>query len=133
MRNLNDFVRALGGIHNVLSGIAGKIDLIPVPGGGGETKEWIVPENYVSVSTTEVKLTVPEDVTELVLMGYSSTSAVTVAPIYVPLATLPTVFNASNCAFLRVADHDVGLYIYDNDGLCLKTSTGTLRFYPYYR
>ena len=35
MRNLNDFVRALGGIHNVLSGIAGKIDLIPVPGGGG--------------------------------------------------------------------------------------------------
>ena len=35
MRNLNDFIRALGGIHNVLSGIAGKIDLIPVPGGGG--------------------------------------------------------------------------------------------------
>ena len=35
MRNFNDFIRALGGIHNVLSGIAGKIDLIPVPGSGG--------------------------------------------------------------------------------------------------
>ena len=35
MRNFNDFIRALGGIHNVLSGIAGKIDLIPASSGGG--------------------------------------------------------------------------------------------------
>lgn len=35
MRNLNDFIRALGGIHTVLSGIAGKIDLIPAGGSGG--------------------------------------------------------------------------------------------------
>ena len=36
MRNFNDFIRGLGGIHNVLSGIAGKIDLIPVSSGGTE-------------------------------------------------------------------------------------------------
>ena len=47
MRNLNDFVRALGGIHNVLYGIAGKIDLIPVPGGGSSSDDYSTTERQV--------------------------------------------------------------------------------------
>ena len=40
MRNFNDFIRVLGGIHSVLSGIASKIDLIPAGGSGGSSFDY---------------------------------------------------------------------------------------------
>ena len=139
MRNFKDFTRAIAGIANALKGIKTVIDNIPVPEPPTPpvTSEWIVPENYTSVSTSETSLTIPEGASELVLMGYSSSSGVTVAPVYVPLATLPTPFTDANCAYLRVGSNDAGLYIYGYDSeagtIKLKISTGTIRFYPYFR
>ena len=47
MRNFNDFIRGLGGIHNVLSGIAGKIDLIPAGGSGSSSDDYSTTERQV--------------------------------------------------------------------------------------
>lgn len=44
MRNFNDFIRVLGGIHSVLSGIASKIDLIPAGGSGGSSVNYTIDE-----------------------------------------------------------------------------------------
>lgn len=66
MRNLNDFVRALGGIHNVLYGIAGKIDLIPVP--GGSSSDW-------TFSTTPHKIGTWSDGSEIWEASFTGTTA----------------------------------------------------------
>ena len=139
MKNIIDIKRILKGIVNALHALKLLIDDIPVPEPPAPpvTSEWIVPENYTSVSTSETSITIPEGASEMVLLGYSSSAGVTVAPVYVPLATLPTPFSDANCAFIRVGSSDVGLYIYGYDSeagtIKLKTGAGTIRFYPYFR
>ena len=109
MRNLNDFIRALGGIHNVLSGIAGKIDLIPVPGGGGEA-EWtkIVDNQNTNQEIDET------DYSEFLIYGRLQASGCTIPPIYIPKGTIPSVYKTDYTTVL--ASTTVTYQIYEENG-----------------
>ena len=110
MRNLNDFVRALGGIHNVLSGIAGKIDLIPVPGGGGAA-EWTAPDSSVSLSSKQT-ITVPDGVTEICIMCYCGSKDNTIWPLYLPWGvSWPSQYSDTKYMTYDVYDTDIMLRI----------------------
>ena len=134
MRNLNDFIRALGGIHNVLSGIAGKIDLIPVPGGGGSA-EWtkLSSDSGDSVTTSGIEYS-EGDYTDIEIYVYSSSAGTSGFPIRIAAGCIPATYENNGIYYSLSSGTQIYIYIWESDGkLNIKTGSGTIKVHVYAR
>ena len=132
MRNFNDFIRALGGIHNVLSGIAGKIDLIPA--GGSGSAEWSMVsgsgETYDTLSTTATEYDA-EGKAEAMLYVFNNSEFI--PPMYVSLADLtPLASGSIHCRFTGNTYANLTITKSDNT-LSIATTAGTITAYVFLR